>query len=62
MSDIVALEAEVDAAFAIEIASSEALRRCVAQFGREATFMVWRLGWCSGQQEGLAKAQRIFND
>jgi hypothetical protein len=54
------LESEMEASFAIEWARSEALKCCVERFGREAVYLTWRLGWCSGQQAGLSKAQEIF--
>ena len=54
------IEAEVDAAFAIELASSAALRAMVEKYWREAVYTAWRLGWCGGVSAGLQKAQRIL--
>ena len=53
------LEAEVDTAFVLEMAQSLALQRYAEQFGRRACFLIWRLGFCSGQLAGLEKAKRV---
>lgn len=55
------LQAEVDAAFEIELARSAALKALAHRFGREAVYLAWRLGWIVGQQAGLSKAQEVLS-
>lgn len=56
------LAAEVDAAFAIELARSRALQALVERYGVESTRLVWRMGWCCGKEAGLAAASRIMSE
>jgi hypothetical protein len=54
------LESQVDAAYAIEKARSEAIRRCAEIYGEQATYLIWRLGYVVGMREGVKKVQEIL--
>jgi hypothetical protein len=61
MSDLSELEAEMQAAFEIQLARSEGLRALVEYAGRQIVWHAWRLGWATGKQAGLEKAQQVLD-
>jgi len=54
-------QSEMDAAFAIAFAQSEALQHLALQVGKENASILWRMGWIAGKEAGLAMANDIMN-
>ena len=60
--DTTEIEAEAEAAFAVDVARSKSLPGAIALWGRKPVFMLWRMGWCTGKSAGLEHAKNLFTD
>jgi hypothetical protein len=54
------LSAAVEAAFAIEMQTSPAIRALIELYGREQVRLIWILGFVAGEKAGLDRAVEIY--
>lgn len=59
-TDTTEIEAEAEAAFAIDVARMKSLSHAIEIYGHRFVFLLWRMGWCTGKSAGLEEAKRLF--